>query len=64
LPFKPLLLAAALFAATSVHARDRFDVAITVDDLPAHGPLPAGMTRAGIASLPPESAANVKDLCC
>lgn len=26
-----------------------FDIAITVDDLPVHGTLPAGMTRAGIA---------------
>ena len=26
-----------------------FDVALTVDDLPAHGKLPAGMTRLGIA---------------
>jgi peptidoglycan/xylan/chitin deacetylase (PgdA/CDA1 family) len=28
---------------------DRFDVAVTADDLPAHGSLPVGMTRAGIA---------------
>jgi peptidoglycan/xylan/chitin deacetylase (PgdA/CDA1 family) len=27
----------------------RFDVAVTVDDLTAHGPLPQGMTRVGIA---------------
>ena len=26
-----------------------FEIAITVDDLPAHGPLPPGMTRLGIA---------------
>lgn len=46
------LLAFALLAvAAPVSARpaDRFDIAITVDDLPAHGPLPQGMTRAGIA---------------
>jgi peptidoglycan/xylan/chitin deacetylase (PgdA/CDA1 family) len=30
-------------------AAERFDVAITVDDLPAHGALPRGMTRFGIA---------------
>lgn len=30
-------------------AKDGFDIAITVDDLPAHGTLPSGMTRAGIA---------------
>ncbi len=28
---------------------DGFAVAVTVDDLPAHGPLPRGLTRAGIA---------------
>jgi peptidoglycan/xylan/chitin deacetylase (PgdA/CDA1 family) len=28
---------------------ERFDIAITVDDLPAHGKLPPGMTRLGIA---------------
>lgn len=46
---KPLFAATLLVAATPVHAQDRFDIAITVDDLPAHGPLPTGMTRAGIA---------------
>jgi peptidoglycan/xylan/chitin deacetylase (PgdA/CDA1 family) len=30
-------------------APEPFDVALTVDDLPAHGKLPAGMTRLGIA---------------
>jgi peptidoglycan/xylan/chitin deacetylase (PgdA/CDA1 family) len=30
-------------------AADRFDMAITVDDLPAHGAVPKGMTRTGIA---------------
>ena len=29
---------------------DTFDVAVTVDDLPAHGKLPPGMTRVGIAA--------------
>ena len=33
----------------SAGAADRFDVAVTVDDLPVHGPLPHGMTWAGIA---------------
>jgi peptidoglycan/xylan/chitin deacetylase (PgdA/CDA1 family) len=31
------------------YAGERFDVAVTVDDLPAHGPLPQGMTRLTIA---------------
>jgi peptidoglycan/xylan/chitin deacetylase (PgdA/CDA1 family) len=30
-------------------AAERFDIAITVDDLPVHGLLPPGMTRLGIA---------------
>jgi len=41
----------ALFAAGAAHAADanRFDIAVTVDDLPDHGSLPAGgMTRVGI----------------
>lgn len=44
-------LCAALFAAAAAGAgaADRFDVAVTVDDLPAHGPLPRGQTRGGIA---------------
>lgn len=36
------------FAGTAF-ATERFDIAITVDDLPIHGTLPAGMTRLGIA---------------
>jgi len=36
-------------ASLSHGADGRFDVAVTVDDLPAHGPLPGGMTWAGIA---------------
>ncbi|MFK3737391.1 polysaccharide deacetylase family protein [Massilia sp. TN1-12] len=51
------LLCGALFAAgpsaaadaAADTAADRFDVAVTVDDLPVHGPLPRGLTRAGIA---------------
>ncbi len=42
----------ALFASGAAHAADtsRFDIAITVDDLPDHGSLPTGgMTRLGIA---------------
>jgi peptidoglycan/xylan/chitin deacetylase (PgdA/CDA1 family) len=38
-----------LAAAAGAQADERFDIAITVDDLPAHGPLPPGMTRRGIA---------------
>mgnify|MGYP005809550441 CR=1 FL=1 len=44
-----LLCALLLAGAAGASAADRFDVAVTVDDLPSHGPLPAGMTRAGIA---------------
>ncbi|MFZ6768864.1 polysaccharide deacetylase family protein [Undibacterium sp. Di26W] len=36
--------------ATPAQAADTFDIAITVDDLPAHGKLPPGMTRSGIAA--------------
>lgn len=48
-----LLLASTATAATaqgSIHSEATpFDIAITVDDLPAHGALPKGMTRVGIA---------------
>jgi peptidoglycan/xylan/chitin deacetylase (PgdA/CDA1 family) len=37
------------FAISSVSGQQRAEVAITVDDLPVHGDLPAGMTRAEIA---------------
>lgn len=44
-----LYVAAVLaLAADSAQAKG-FDIAITVDDLTAHGPLPQGMTRVGIA---------------
>lgn len=43
----PLLLLVALPAALPAHAAG-FDVAVTVDDLPAHGALPPGMTRLSI----------------
>ncbi|WP_296952914.1 polysaccharide deacetylase family protein [uncultured Massilia sp.] len=33
----------------AIAADDGFAVAVTVDDLPAHGPLPRGLTRAAIA---------------
>lgn len=36
-------------SACAAHAGPRFDVAITVDDLPVHGPLPQGLTRLAIA---------------
>lgn len=42
-----LTLAAVLAAPAA--AADRFDLAITVDDLPNHGQLPPGMTRLAIA---------------
>jgi peptidoglycan/xylan/chitin deacetylase (PgdA/CDA1 family) len=38
-----------VLAASMAHAADRFDIAITIDDLPNHGALPPGMTRLGIA---------------
>lgn len=47
---KAYFLACALIvAAGAAGAADRFDVAVTVDDLTAHGPLPRGMTRLAIA---------------
>jgi peptidoglycan/xylan/chitin deacetylase (PgdA/CDA1 family) len=47
---KPIWLATlALAAHCFAGAAERFDIAITVDDLPAHGKLPPGMTRLGIA---------------
>lgn len=46
---KTLLASFLVCAATCATAADRFDIAITVDDLPAHGKLPPGMTRLGIA---------------
>ncbi|WP_036215770.1 polysaccharide deacetylase family protein [Massilia alkalitolerans] len=44
-------LAGVLLAALALPAgaAERFDIAITVDDLPMHGQLPPGMTRLGIA---------------
>jgi peptidoglycan/xylan/chitin deacetylase (PgdA/CDA1 family) len=44
-----LALAFSTHAAAKIASPDRFDIAITVDDLPAHGALPEGMTRVGIA---------------
>jgi hypothetical protein len=46
-----ILLCALLLAggAAAAAPADRFDVAFTADDLPAHGSLPPGMTRVGIA---------------
>lgn len=48
---KTFWITAALAAGLSnpAAAADRFDIAITVDDLPSHGRLPPGMTRLGIA---------------
>jgi peptidoglycan/xylan/chitin deacetylase (PgdA/CDA1 family) len=43
------MLAIAAAARAQTPAPERFDIAITVDDLPAHGELPPGMTRLGIA---------------
>ena len=45
-----LVAAAMATTAALAQATEPFDIAITVDDLPAHGPLPPGMTRAGIAA--------------
>jgi peptidoglycan/xylan/chitin deacetylase (PgdA/CDA1 family) len=44
-----ILLCALAFAGGSALAADRFDVAITVDDLPSHGARPADVSRADIA---------------
>jgi peptidoglycan/xylan/chitin deacetylase (PgdA/CDA1 family) len=46
---KPLSIALLAALALPAAAAERFDMAITVDDLPMHGPLPPGMTRIGIA---------------
>lgn len=42
-------MAAILLAAGAAQAADRFDIAITVDDLSVHGALPKGQTWPGIA---------------
>lgn len=44
-----LACALALAASAGAAAPERFDLAITVDDLPVHGPLPSGMSWPGIA---------------
>lgn len=44
-----LLMCALALAAGGGAAADRFDLAITVDDLPVHGALPRGMSWPGIA---------------
>jgi peptidoglycan/xylan/chitin deacetylase (PgdA/CDA1 family) len=44
-----LFSAGLFFAAVNVHAQTRFDVAITVDDLPAHGAIPPGVSRIDVA---------------
>lgn len=44
-----MLLAAVALNAAAADPPAPFDIAITVDDLPSHGLLPAGMTRLGIA---------------
>jgi peptidoglycan/xylan/chitin deacetylase (PgdA/CDA1 family) len=52
MPLKSRILLCALLlagGAAAAASADRFDVAVTADDLPAHGSLPQGMTRVGIA---------------
>ena len=44
-----LMFASLLSASAATAEQTRFDIAITIDDLPAHGRLPPGMTRLGIA---------------
>jgi peptidoglycan/xylan/chitin deacetylase (PgdA/CDA1 family) len=44
-----ILLGALVLAAGAAGAADRFDIAITVDDLPAHGALPEGMSWQRVA---------------
>jgi peptidoglycan/xylan/chitin deacetylase (PgdA/CDA1 family) len=48
-PVAVLLSAALALTTFSAHAQARFDVAITVDDLPAHGPVPPGVSRTDVA---------------
>ena len=42
---------AALAIAGNASAGEAYKLAITIDDLPSHGALPAGMTRSGIAKM-------------
>jgi peptidoglycan/xylan/chitin deacetylase (PgdA/CDA1 family) len=44
-----MLLCALALACGGASAAERFDVAVTVDDLPSHGSRPADFSRAGIA---------------
>ena len=44
-----MLVCALALAAGAASAADRFDIAVTVDDLPVHGALPRGMSWPGIA---------------
>ncbi len=44
------IVAAALLCTAAAHAADPFDIAVTVDDLPVHGALPAGITRTDIVA--------------
>jgi peptidoglycan/xylan/chitin deacetylase (PgdA/CDA1 family) len=44
-----IMLLLALAAPNPVAMVEPFEIAITVDDLPGQGPLPLGMTRAGVA---------------
>lgn len=46
--FAAVIVFAALLCAGAACAQG-FEVAVTVDDLPAHGQLPPGVTRLGIA---------------
>lgn len=46
---RPTLRLLILWLASAAAHAHGFDIAITVDDVPAHGPLPKGMTRLGIA---------------
>ena len=48
-PAVVLFTAVVALAAFSAHAQAGFDVAITVDDLPAHGPVPPGVSRTDVA---------------
>lgn len=44
-----LISAVLALAAISAHAQSGFDIAITVDDLPAHGAIPPGVSRIDVA---------------
>ena len=51
---------ALVLAGHAVAADGSYKLAITIDDLPSHGALPAGMTRSGIAKMTLDAYASHK----